>query len=405
MKVLIVEDSEVKAATMTASVEAGGIHSDDVRIVPDAVSAREAISSGGPFDLVLLDLQIPNRFGDKANRVGGTELIRWMAREPGTRMCPHILAVTGFDLEEEASLSLTNNGISVLKAEPSQDGWKAHITGLVKRIAGVAVSPAQAEQAQSPWAVLLTAVDVEYDQAKRVFGIAGAGETIGNVVWHRASVQTKQGQRQVVVAKATHMGMPAAAILALKAIQLWRPRLIMQVGICAGVKGEVEMGDLIIPETCWDWGSGKLGADGMLKPAPHTIEVVEIVRALVASASEAAPLAQWMAEWASHKPTSVPRARLLPAASGAAVVAHEPTVAALAGPNRKLAGIDMENYGLYYAAANSGESHPPRWCAVKSVVDFADAQKGDLYHHYGAHMAARFARWLIEHAVVPEVGR
>ncbi len=400
MKVLVVEDSESKAAELRTAIEAGGVGVDDIKTVPDTALAKEALSSTVPIDLLILDLQIPIRFGDKAKVAGGADLIDWMTRRSHRQTPPHILAVTGFDLDPTSADVLESQGISVLHASQSHEGWKHHITGLTRRIANSG-SRRKSEAAPLPsqtsaYAVLITAVDVEFDQVKRVFNVAANGSTIENVVWYRASTETKHGPRDVVVARASQMGMPAAAVLALKGIRIFNPQLVMQVGICAGVRGEVGMGDIIIPDPCWDWGSGKLGSEGTLKPSPNAIPLVETARVLATRACEDAPIADWRKEWPSSKPDRETKAHLRPAASGASVVAHGETVSGLQKGHRKLASIDMENYGLYFAAANCGAQQPPRGLAVKTVVDFADEAKGDDYHHYGAHMAARLAKWLVE---------
>ncbi len=56
--------------------------------------------------------------------------------------------------------------------------------------------------------------------------------------------------------------------------------------------------------------------------------------------------------------------------------------------HRKMAGLDMEMYGVYKAAELS--SGNPLFFGAKTVVDLADSAKGDTYHEYGSILSARF---------------
>ncbi len=69
----------------------------------------------------------------------------------------------------------------------------------------------------------------------------------------------------IVAAVQNDMGMVPAAILATKTVRAWRPKLVAMVGICAGVRGRVNLGDIIIGKQVFDYGSGKL-VDGKLHP-------------------------------------------------------------------------------------------------------------------------------------------
>jgi nucleoside phosphorylase len=58
-------------------------------------------------------------------------------------------------------------------------------------------------------------------------------------------------------------------------------------------------------------------------------------------------------------------------------------------------GIEMEAYGLYAAAAQSGSPRPTAF-ALKSVCDFADEQKDDKWQAYAAYTSAEIFRTFAE---------
>ncbi len=401
MKVLIVEDAAEKAKALAETVEKAGINRDNVIIIPDVVAARQRLTSE-KFDVLLVDLQIPPRYGDGPKKEAGAELLRWLGRKRSNAAPPFIVAVTGYDLEPESARPLNSLGIPVVHYAPSRNDWSEYIAGVIVRAMRANSVASEEKSSEVIRAVVLTAVDVEHEQVKRAFDIQGSPETRLGVNWYRANLSVDQENVSVVVAQAGQMGMPSAAVLSAKAIRLWSPQMIFMAGICAGVKGEVNIGDIVVPEFCWDYGSGKLTGEGILKPDPRPVELREPMRALLRSASDSAPLDMWLKAWPGAKPDTIPKLHVKPAASGAAVIADLRTVSVVQQQSRKVVGIDMENYGFYFSVANSGRDPEPRFCSAKAVVDFADPEKKDRYQEYGAYFSAMFVRWLIENA--PPVG-
>ena len=55
---------------------------------------------------------------------------------------------------------------------------------------------------------------------------------------------------------------------------------------------------------------------------------------------------------------------------------------------RDLIAVEMEVYGVYYAA-NWAISPRPQFIAIKSVCDYADAEKNDDFHDYAAYTSVR----------------
>ncbi len=89
---------------------------------------------------------------------------------------------------------------------------------------------------------------------------------------------------KVVAARAPRMGMPATAILTAKIGFQFRPRFMAMVGICAGRKGQTNLGDIVVANPSWDYGSGKHAkVDGkdIFKPAPYPFPLTTRVRGLV----------------------------------------------------------------------------------------------------------------------------
>lgn len=395
ISVLIVEDNPEKAAALTSVVEAAGVQPGNIRVVPDFLETKSVLKEAA-FDVLVIDLRIPRRFGEGTVASGGPELLRWLSRRRNG--APEaILAVSGFEIDALTETELNELGVQQVRYRPDDEKWKSVVGGVVRRVLSRRENSESGERPEAVDFVIQTTTDVELDAVRRVFAIAAPGHLIDQQTWYRLGVQVEDETRVVIVTQAPQMGMPAAAVLATKSLRRWTPRWLFLVGVCAGVAGEVNIGDVIVPDPAWDYGSGKLGVDNILRPDPRPIELREEVSALMRHHSASIPFERWRREWPASAPAGTPRLICAPAASGPAVLADGATVDRVKQQSRKLAALEMEAYGFYYAAAHSGLSPAPRFASLKAVVDFADGGKADDFQRYGAHIAAKTTRWLVEH--------
>jgi nucleoside phosphorylase len=100
-------------------------------------------------------------------------------------------------------------------------------------------------------------------------------------VWHKGEISSAGAEYSIVVGAAPAMGMPAAAVTATKAISYFRPRLVVMTGICAGRKGKVNYGDVIVADPSWDLSSGKIvekNGEIILEPAAYQWRLDTAVR-------------------------------------------------------------------------------------------------------------------------------
>ena len=82
-------------------------------------------------------------------------------------------------------------------------------------------------------------------------------------------------------------------------------------------------------------------------------------------------------------------------ACGSAVVANIGIVDTLIKLHaRKVTGIDMESYGVFFACENLNSICKP--ICIKSICDFANSDKSDDYQKYAAYTSANFVKYFIE---------
>ncbi|MEG8052898.1 hypothetical protein QP185_05920 [Sphingomonas aerolata] len=200
----------------------------------------------------------------------------------------------------------------------------------------------------------------------------------------------------VVVAAAPKMGMPVAAVVATKLIAAFRPRYLMMTGICAGVRRKVKLGDAIVADPCWDWGSGKISddikGDETSLLAPYRWRLDTDIRTHIRELSEDDTfLADLHERWKKRKPAKAPALHIDALASGAAVVARKKAMDTIRKQHKNLLGVEMEIYAVL-TAAEYASAPRPTCMGIKAVCDFGDAKKNDFAHAYAAYVSAECAK-------------
>lgn len=115
----------------------------------------------------------------------------------------------------------------------------------------------------------------------------------------------------------------------MKMVERFRPRYTVTLGICAGVKGKTELGDVIVADPSWDWGRGRgrgTHADGseVFQAAPYQRSLnAHISQLAMELGSRQEILGAIRNGWISDAPASKLSVQVGPMASGAAVLAAD----------------------------------------------------------------------------------
>jgi nucleoside phosphorylase len=189
------------------------------------------------------------------------------------------------------------------------------------------------------------------------------------------------------------MGPVASAMLVAKAVLNLKPQLVVIVGICAGIQGKADIGDVIAADISWDWQSGKYfdkNGKEHFEISPHQIAIDEKTRSQLMLLKRDndfwASLGTISAKY-SRKP---PKLVIGPIATGSSVLADARVSDRIKSTqHRNLAGLDMEVYGAYAAALYCDPN--VRFLALKAVCDKGDRQKDDSFQQYASEVAAQTA--------------
>lgn len=243
-------------------------------------------------------------------------------------------------------------------------------------------------------AFFITAVVVETESVKRLYENWSRVRISGDRQEYYEAFFEKDGKKhRVVTAQQAVMGMTAATVLTMKAIEEFHPKYVIMSGIAAGTGDEAKQiyGDVIVPDVIWDYSTGKfVGPDeteirfgdiGFL-PRPRSVEtdpkIIEIVRNTTGREDN---------EFHVH---------IGPLACGSSVVANRSVVEKqILSLFPRTVGLDMESYSVAFTAKNS-KSPQPTAIIIKSICDFADNEKSDQYQKFAAYTSSRYAKYLLE---------
>lgn len=396
MKVLVVEDNNEKYNRIHAVLEQAGLATGDITHAIAAAPAFEHLRLT-QFDLMLLDVNIPRRLGQASHRGGGLELLRELGRETELRRPTYIVGLTAFeDVVAEFGSAFEEQLWSLVHYQESSDQWISQLLVKVNYIQAANRSRNFSDgQTYGCDLAIITALDtVEFDAVQRLhLGWEALRLQHDETRYLSGSISTATGTKSIIAAAAPRMGIAASAVLSAKVIHQFRPRYIAMVGICAGRPDKVSIGDLIIADPTWDWGSGKLiteNGEPKFLPSPHQLDLDPDTAALLKNLGKDANLLNEVRHSTTGtKPKTELSAHVGPLVSGAAVVAHKPTFDSLLAQHRGILGVDMEVYAV--AAAALGSAKPrPKFLVIKGVSDFADENKVDDFQQYAATASANF---------------
>lgn len=213
-------------------------------------------------------------------------------------------------------------------------------------------------------------------------------EARDGVVFTTTTYQFDGKSLALALAVPRDQGMVQTAILAAKSITAFNPHLLMMVGICAGIEGKVQLGDVIIGTPVFDYGRGKTQG-GRFQPdfTEHRLcrKAADIARGL----SEDNIFRTELNGLCNSKggPSHHISIRVGPLGTGAGVIADNTFIETIKEHRRNLFGIDMEAFAVAQSAYEAGWREIP-WVVIKGVQDFADPNKNDTYRDFAARASA-----------------
>ncbi|HZN72253.1 MAG TPA: 5'-methylthioadenosine/S-adenosylhomocysteine nucleosidase [Micromonosporaceae bacterium] len=235
---------------------------------------------------------------------------------------------------------------------------------------GCSTSPATPRAGHAdrrPVAVVLTALNVEYDAVRSHLSQS-------NIYRHPAGtlfeIGCLPGVPAPVAITITGEGNLSAAVLAERAIATFRPRMVLFVGVAGALAHDVQLGDLVVATKIYAYHGGKHADRGVL----HRPAVWQPSHALTQLARHVARTVGWTADPAAQATTRPPHVHFRPVAAGEVVLDSRTTSLArqLYRHCNDAAAIEMESAGIACAV-----QHNPSVPAltIRGISDLADGLK------------------------------
>jgi nucleoside phosphorylase len=399
MNILIVDDElgkaqEISRVFLDAEVSADIVHEST------AVSARKRMRAQD-FDIIIIDLNLPDGFNDKASDEGGIALLDLLLLDEHIRLPKDVFFITGKEeLVKEARLKASERGAVLWQYESQSTTWKSMLLGRAKYILNrrartadcIKVDVAIITALHTPELDAVLALDYGW-RSKRFAG--------DPTTYHFGSLNRGGEIISFVAVCASRKGMPSAAALSAKVTALFSPQYLMMLGICAGIPGKVNLGDVVVADPTWDYGSGKRALDNNRSPvfyaAAYQVALDPHLRQLVAElARDQQVIRELRGNWGGDTPKGSLSAHVGPMASGASVISDDVESRNIVLQHREVVAIEMEAYAVM-AAVEYSISPKPKAIAIKSVCDYADEHKNDDWQKYAAYTSAAFADKLFRH--------
>ncbi len=411
LSILIIDDTKEKREELKAFLTGRfpEIHLNDIEEAETTSDGLDKILRC-QYDLVLLDLFIKNKKNGKADPQHAINLLDQI-HEMKVVNCPaHILGITRMrEINEEQKKTFDAYLWSLLFYGEEYNGWEAKLEIKIRYLLKSKLQLASSPRYNYDVAIINALQELENGMIRSWTNtewrkIEMPNDTSSN---YYETVLDPEGKKiRCVTTYADRMGMTAMSTITTKLIDAFRPKYLFMTGISACVSSEkADIGDIIVAQSVIDGASGKFSVDDnehVFVPDYQSIETNPEFIAIINRLKEDEDLLRMI------KKTVRPNVKASntelkihtgPMASVPAVVADKTVIDDIKGQERKLLGVEMEAYGMYYAASHSVLPHPEFCAVIKSATDFANEHKGDEFQPYGAMTSAE----LLYHIVMNDL--
>lgn len=199
LKVLIIEDDSVKAGKLKEFVQTQGCESKVTS------SKREAIAAmlSDLYDLALLDLFIPDEFGDDPSPDNAYNLLQRLNNDRRLKKPLAVCGITRYSEIDVANEKFKEYlGDVLIKYEEGSDAWKAQVRGKIEYLKVLSRMRPQKNPYDYDVAIITALQKIESEQLRKVFGgnwEALAVEGDDTTTYYTSELEVKSGEKIRIV--------------------------------------------------------------------------------------------------------------------------------------------------------------------------------------------------------------
>lgn len=407
LSILIVDDTPEKIQalkTVMADLDRTEV---SVKTVNDVKTALVELENQ-QYDLLLLDMLIPFEWGQDSDPKYAIDLLHQLSEDEELNYPLSVLAITKLeDLKPEYKSDLEQMTIVLLRFAENNDSWKPQLRNKINSLLGVKRSLYSRCDYGYDVAIINALQEPEFSQLQTVFGgewkiVKVQGDDSSN--YYECPLNSKNGYPiKCVATYANQMASTATSMLTTKVIYNFRPKYLFMTGIAAGIDPkDMNYGDVLVASEIWDGASGKIKTiknDASVFIPDYRQKTLDssflsIVQRLKMDQGLLNQIATGFPS-GNGKPNSMLNIHIGPMASVPAVLSCKTEIDKIQSHSRKLQGIEMETYGLFYAAANAVHPLPKFTASLKSISDFANVEKDDNYQEYASYTSAALLKYIL----------
>lgn len=394
INILIVDDSPEKLRNIKEVLDSIIENDDDVEInVAMEIAETKRIVSRKNIDLMILDIQLPQRVTDVPEKEGGIRLLKDLKESRRYKYPNYVISLSRY----EESIDLFRSSEGYIHSSISYDDkneWKSQLLNCVKMFLTIVNNNVIHRSYEYDIAVIC-ALPEEVEEIKNSLeNVEQLHQDEDDEIYYKGYWQMPEKRIRVVLSLANQMGMVAATSLATKMIYNFIPRYLVMTGIAAGTdSSKMNYGDVVVATTAWDYRAGKDIREEEKPEHINTIKPFTIETSFVNWVRELAKDEECLRKISDGFRGKKPETKLKllhgSVVSGASVVTDKEIVRTiLKEQSRDILALEMEIYGVYYAA-NWAIKPRPKFVALKSISDFADKAKTDDFHQYASYTSAK----------------
>jgi nucleoside phosphorylase/CheY-like chemotaxis protein len=387
VNILIVDDSASKIQVIRHVLEP--LITDSVHIVvANCINSAKRELKKKNFDIMILDIYLPQTFGESPQQDGGMRLLKMVKDSKFYSYPRYVISISKYEQSTEVFSSSEGKIHTAIE-------WENKLSSCVEAAISI-VENTIVHRIYDFDIAVICALEEEAEMIKEaLINVERCQVDYDDDIYYKGFFDTEDRKISVVLSFANQMGMVAATSLATKMINNFAPRYMVMTGIAGGTKPDkLNFGDVIVAKTSWDYRAGKDIRKNDSIQHLNSINALSIDTKLISYCRDLSQDKASLREIKdSFKQGDAPGTELQlligPVVSGASVVTDPEIVKdVLENQHREVLAIEMEIYGMYYAA--SWAINPrPKFIALKAVSDFADSNKGDKYHKYASYTSAK----------------